>query len=121
MTRPPLAPGAGAASGFTLVEVVVALVVFQVGVLGVAALLTVAHDRMDRALRLEHALAAVESAADSIALFGYRGSASLARGPGRIGWERSGTIVLVWAEIGDKRVVEVATVAEGRAEGPPAP
>ena len=106
---------AGTAAGFTLVEVVVALVIFEVGVLGVAGLLGLAHDRMNRAIRLEWAVAVAESVADSIGRFGYSAAGSVELSPGRVGWEPwsgAGGGVLVWVEdTGGARLIEVAVAA----------
>lgn len=53
--------------GFTLVEVVVALLVLELGVLGVLGTLVVASETLRRAERLERATSRVEAVVDSLA------------------------------------------------------
>lgn len=60
-------------SGFTLVEVVVALLIFQVGLLGVVGTLVLASRTVGRAVRLEGAVAEVESVLDSLSHVAGRG------------------------------------------------
>jgi prepilin-type N-terminal cleavage/methylation domain-containing protein len=60
--------GATPRRGFTLVEVLVALVILEIGVLGAMSLLALAGRTMARAERLENAVAAVEGVADSLTL-----------------------------------------------------
>lgn len=52
--------------GFTLVEVVVALVVLEICVIGVASMLTLASRTLTRAERLEAAVATAEGVLDSL-------------------------------------------------------
>lgn len=100
--------------GFTLVEVLVALVILQVGLLGVAGQIGVAHRLLDRAVRLEWAVAVAESVADSLSRFGYTGHGSIDLAAGRVGWEPwSGgdESILVWVEDGTpQRLLEVAVL-----------
>jgi prepilin-type N-terminal cleavage/methylation domain-containing protein len=99
-------------TGFTLAEVLVSLVILQVGLLGVAGQIGVAHKLLDRAVRLEWAVAVAESVADSLSRFGYSGEGSIGLAAGRVGWEPwSGgdETVLVWVEDRTaRRLVEVA-------------
>lgn len=53
--------------GFTLVEVVIALILLEVGLLASFSLLLVASDSLRRAERLEMSLATAEGVADSLA------------------------------------------------------
>ena len=53
--------------GFTLVEVLVALVIFEVGLLGVVGTLVLASRTLTRAVLLERAVGQVESVLDSLA------------------------------------------------------
>ena len=53
--------------GFTLVEVLVALVIFEVGLLGVVGTLVLASRTLARAVLLERAVGQVESVLDSLA------------------------------------------------------
>lgn len=100
--------------GFTLVEVLVALVILQVGLLGVAGQIGVAHNMLDRAVRLEWAVAVAESVADSLSRFGYSGPGSVDLAAGRVGWEPwSGgdESIRVWVEDGTPRqILEVAVL-----------
>ena len=94
-------PGAG--SGFTLVEVLVALVILQVGVLAVVGMIQVSHNLLNRAVHLEWAVAVAESVADSLSRFGYSGAGSFDLSAGRVGWEPwagDNATVLVWVEDG---------------------
>lgn len=87
--------------GFTLVEVLVALVVLQVGLLGVVATLLVASRTLARAERLEWAVAEAQRAADSLTASGATGGAGrAASGPGELSWrvEAGGRFVVEWAE-----------------------
>ncbi|GMR12407.1 MAG: hypothetical protein BMS9Abin29_0596 [Gemmatimonadota bacterium] len=106
--------GTGGGGGFTLVEVLVALVMLQVGLLAVAGQIGVAHNLLDRAVRLEWAVAVAESVADSLSRFGYMGQGSIDLDAGRVGWEPwpgGDGSVLVWVEDGRaKRLLEVAVV-----------
>ena len=100
--------------GFTLVEVLVALVILQVGLLGVAGQIGVAHSMLDRAVRLEWAVAVAESVADSLSRFGYSGQGFIDLAAGRVGWEPwpggDGSI-LVWVDDGTpQRLLEVAVL-----------
>lgn len=99
-------------SGVTLVEVLVSLVILQVGLLGVAGQIGVAHNLLDRAVRLEWAVAVAESVADSLGRFGYSGQGSIGLAAGRVGWEPwpgGDESVLVWVEDGSaRRILEVA-------------
>lgn len=98
--------------GFTLVEVLVALVILQVGLLGVAGQIGVAHSLINRAVRLEWAVAVAESVADSLSRFGYSGQGSIDLAAGRVGWEPwpgGDESILVWVEDGTPhRLLEVA-------------
>ena len=98
--------------GFTLVEGLVALVILQVGLLGVVGQVGVAHSLLDRAVRLEWAVAVAESVADSLSRFGYSGQGSIELAAGRVGWEPwSGgdESILVWVEDNTPhRLLEVA-------------
>ena len=100
--------------GFTLVEVLVTLVILQIGLLGAMGLMGVSHRLLDRAVRLEWAVSVAEAVADSLSRFGYSGEGSLDLAPGRVGWELwSGgdASILVWVEDGrEVRLLEVAVL-----------
>lgn len=72
--------------GFTLLEVVVALLVLELGVLGVLGTMLVAAQTLRRAERLERASAGVEAILDSLRAGAAPDSASLALDDVRIAW-----------------------------------
>lgn len=74
-------------AGFGLIEVLVALVLLEVGLLGCAGMLVVAHRRMTAAERLHRTAQAAAGAADSL----------LAAGAAAAGEADLGDAVLVWA------------------------
>lgn len=73
--------------GSSLVEVMVALVVLEVGLLGAAGLLVLAAARMARATLVERAAAEAASMADSLSRVGAEGSGEIVRGSWRVSWE----------------------------------
>lgn len=77
-------------AGFSLVEVLVALVVFEVGVLGVLAMTLQAQKTLLAAAALESAARAVEWLADSLSFAGWGGPGSIDTGRGLIRWTREG-------------------------------
>lgn len=91
--------------GFTLVEVVVALVVLEVCVVGVASMLTLASRTLARAERLEAAVATVEGVLDSL-------RAIPAPVDGRRGLASGG--VIVWIVGPDGAVTVRAESVDGR-------
>ena len=74
--------------GFSLVEVLVALVVFGVGLLGVLAMTLQAQKTLFAAAALESASQAVEWLADSLSFAGWGGSGSIETEQGLIRWTR---------------------------------
>lgn len=73
--------------GFTLVEVLVALVVLEVGLLGVVGSLTLAARLMTRAELIERGVAEVERAYDSLSTSGARaGTATRIVDGGTLSW-----------------------------------
>jgi len=74
--------------GFSLVEVVVALVVFEVGILGVLAMILRAQRTLVAATTLESASRAVEWLADSLAFAGWGGPGSIETEQGLLRWTR---------------------------------
>ena len=76
--------------GFTLVEVMIALVVFEVGFLGVFAMTFQAQKTFLAAAALESASQAVEWLADSLSSAGWGGPGSTELREGSIRWTREG-------------------------------
>ena len=74
--------------GFSLVEVLVALVVFEVGVLGVLAMTLQAQKTLLAADALESASRAAEWVADSLSFSGWGGPGSIQTEQGLIRWTR---------------------------------
>jgi prepilin-type N-terminal cleavage/methylation domain-containing protein len=77
-------------AGFSLIEVLVALVVLHVSLLGAFGLLTLATGRLANAVVLEDAAAVAEQAADSLSRLDEPGSGESVRGAFRIVWETAG-------------------------------
>ncbi len=84
--------------GFTLVEVMVALVVFEVGFLGVIAMTFQAQRTLLAAAALESGSRAVEWVADSISSAGWGGPGSMESEGGVIRWagEADGLITVTF-------------------------
>lgn len=83
--------GATLRSGFTLVEILVSLVVLQVGLLGVVGTLLLASRTLGRAELVEWAVAEVQRTADSLfATGGGAGAGQASSGPGELRWEVDG-------------------------------
>lgn len=80
----------GAAGGFTLIEVVVALLVLEVGVLGALATMVVAAETLRRAQGLERATGRVEAVLDSLRGGATPDSASILFDDVRIRWTVDG-------------------------------
>lgn len=75
------------ARGFTLVEILVALVVLEVGLLGVVGSLVLAARTLDRAVLLERGVAEVARVHDSLAVSGVAGGpGSVATADGIVAW-----------------------------------
>jgi len=74
--------------GFSLVEVLVALVVFEVGLLGALAMTLQAQKTLLAAVALESASRAVEWVADSLSFAGWGGPGSTETEVGSIRWTR---------------------------------
>ncbi len=84
--------------GFSLVEVLIALVVFEVGFLGVLAMTLQAQKTLLAAVELESAAQAVEWLADSLSFTGWGGSGSIETERGLIRWTReaSGLVTVIY-------------------------
>lgn len=76
-------------TGFTLVEVLVAIVVLEVGLLGVVGTLVLAAGNMRRAVSLERAVTEVERVYDSLTGAPSSGSGVVSVPGGRLRWSVS--------------------------------
>lgn len=76
--------------GFTLVEILVALVVVEVGVLGVVGTLLLAARTLGRAEALEHGVTALEAAYDSLRTVPRPSDGRALVPPGEVRWWTSG-------------------------------
>jgi prepilin-type N-terminal cleavage/methylation domain-containing protein len=72
--------------GFTLVEIVVAIVIFEIGALGVLGTLVIASRTMARAEALERAVVTVERVADSLSVHGTGEAGVVGFEGGRVVW-----------------------------------
>lgn len=95
----------GPCPGYSLVEVVVALVLLQLGLLAAAGMVVTASGVLAAAARTDRALVLAEGAADSLQAFGWGG-----------GGERiEGAFIVRWSGSGEGSVVEVRS-REGEGE-----
>jgi len=76
--------------GFTLAEVVAALLVLEVGLLGAAALVVTARRTQAAAIVAERSVALVAEVADSLAEAGFGGAGERATGWGVVRWVDEG-------------------------------
>ena len=102
--------------GFTLVEVLVALVLLEVGLMGVVGTLVLAARALERAELEERGVAEVERVLDSLTVAGVRsGEGRVPTRGGEVGWRAdAGTVELVFATSLDSTLV----VVEGRIAPP---
>jgi len=101
-------------SGFTLVEVLVALVILEVGMLGVVGTLWLAAVTMSRAERTERGVAEVEKVYDSLVATELPASGAREGAGGTLRWEVAGRAIRVeYATEADSALVRL----EGRASG----
>lgn len=99
--------------GFTLLEVVVALLVLEIAAVGVAGTLTLAARTLGRAERLERAVAVVEGVLDSLWGGSAPSGSTLGYEGGEVDWlvEDSGQVVLsALGPVGDTLFVVTATL-----------
>lgn len=90
--------------GFTLIEVVVALVLLEIGVLGVVGTLLLATRTLTEAELTTRAAASAAQVADSLEAHGFAGPGASAFAGGAVRWE---------AAVGVGLAVVVATDARG--------
>ncbi len=77
--------------GFSLVEVLIALVVLEVGLLGAVGMTLQAQRTLQVALTLESVSQAVEGLADSLVRAGWSGAGSRVMDEGELRWSRGGS------------------------------
>lgn len=82
--------------GLTLVEVVIALVIVQIGVLGALSSLTLATRTFSDAFLLEAQIAEMTAALDSLAMVPSPSSGERISAVGRIRWLTRDGALLVW-------------------------
>ncbi|MBW3533912.1 MAG: prepilin-type N-terminal cleavage/methylation domain-containing protein [Gemmatimonadetes bacterium] len=96
-----------AAAGFSLVEVLVALAILEVGMLAAAGTLLLAARTMADAARLERAAADAAALADSLLTTPGAGDSEVERPGYRLRWERVGPGWRLTARTGDRSIVDV--------------
>lgn len=104
--------------GFTLVEVLVALVVLEVGLLGVVGTLWLAAVTLARAERTERGVAQLERLYDSLAVVTAPASGALVTSSGTARWWLSGGDVLLEWSSGPDSALTVLHARVGGAGGP---
>ncbi len=101
--------------GFSLVEVLVALVVFGVGLLGVLAMTLQAQRTFLAAAALESSSRAVEWLADSLSFTGWGGPGSVETEQGLVRWTRgAGGLITITFEGGPGATGSVSLSLERR-------
>ncbi len=80
----------GCASGFSLLELLIALLIFQVGLIGVAGTLLVAQETVHRSQLLSRATLAAMQVGDSVLVADAGGAGSVERAWGRVSWRPHG-------------------------------
>ncbi len=105
-------------AGFTLVEVLVALVVLEVGILGVVGTLWLAAATLARAERTERGVAQLERLYDSLAAVEAPASGALVTPSGTANWWLSGGgLLLEWSSGPDSALTSLHARV-GEAGGP---
>ncbi|MDP2957908.1 MAG: prepilin-type N-terminal cleavage/methylation domain-containing protein [Longimicrobiales bacterium] len=100
--------------GFTLVEILVALVVLEVGLLGVVGTLWLAAVTLARAELTERGVAEAERVYDSLAVEEGPGGGALEAPYGTLWWRLTGSdLHMEWRTVGDSALV----VLDARAGG----
>ena len=84
--------------GFSLVEVLIALVILEVGLLGAVGMTLQAQRTLQVALTLESVSQAVEALADSLLRVGWSGAGSRVMEEGKLRWSlgRSGMVTITF-------------------------
>jgi len=100
-------------SGFSLIEVMIALVVFMVGLLGAVGMTLQAQRTLEKAEALDAASRAVATVADSLFLNGWSGAGARMVDRGEVRWSsRAGGVVTVTYDGGSRPVSRVGLVLE---------
>ena len=101
-------------SGFTLVELLVALVIFEVGLLGVVGTLVLASRTVAQASLLERAVGEVESLVDSLSRSPGVGQGQRKTLGGSVSWsvDAAGAANVVFLGDGGTPLFEVSTQVE---------
>lgn len=102
--------------GFTLIEVVVALLVLEIGVLGTLGTLVVASETLRRAERLERATGHAEAILDSLRRGASPDTVSLSFADVRIAWtvDAAGRVDLVATDRGGDALVRLRSRVPAR-------
>ena len=89
--------GGGQPGGFTLLEVVIALLILTLGILGAVGILVLASATLGRAERLERAVALAEGVLDSLGAVDAPGDGAASSGPAQVLWrlETGGRVTVV--------------------------
>jgi len=106
--------------GFTLLEVVIALLVMELAVLGAVGVLTLASRTLARAEHLERAAAAVEGVMDSLTAEPEPTDGGLVVAGATISWavDATGELALVALGVAGDTLVSVAAVLPPEGAGP---
>ncbi|MDA0312863.1 MAG: prepilin-type N-terminal cleavage/methylation domain-containing protein [Gemmatimonadetes bacterium] len=103
--------------GFSLIEVIIALVILEVGLLGATGVVWIGAITMGRAWAIEAGVASVEGVADSLSLGALPGAGGRAVDHGALTWEvaeNGGFVVRFTTERGDSLSVHgMAPVVTG--------
>jgi type II secretory pathway pseudopilin PulG len=104
--------GSGATRGFTLIEVVIALLVLEIAVVGLVGTLVLASSTLTRAETLERAVATAEGVLDSLAHVGVVVSDSVTLPAARVSWTvgDSGRLNVRAIDAADRALFEVEAV-----------
>jgi type II secretory pathway pseudopilin PulG len=109
--------GYGVRAGFTLLEVVVALLVLEIAVVGAVGLLVLASSTLSRAERLERATALAEGVLDSLAAEDAPAGGSASYGAGEVAWtvDAAGEVALIAVGPAGDTLFEIESVLPPRA------
>ena len=99
--------------GFSLIEVMIALVVFVVGLLGAVGMTLQAQRTLEKAEALDAASRAVATVADSIFLNGWSGAGARIADHGEVRWSsQADGVVIVTYDGGSRPALRVGLVLE---------